>query len=86
MLMLDARRRAKVPVWHNHQMPENITLERREHIVLIGLNRVAKRNAFDPAMFYELARAYGDYERDGQPTTGIRRRAPVCTSDSGDHQ
>jgi len=40
----------------------NITEERRGHVFLIGLNRVAKRNAFDPAMFHELARAYGAYE------------------------
>jgi enoyl-CoA hydratase len=64
MFKLDAERRVKVPVCHNREMPENITLERREHVVLIGLNRVAKRNAFDPGMFYELARAYGDYDRD----------------------
>lgn len=42
----------------------NITTERRGHIFLIGLNRVAKRNAFDPPMFHDLARAYGSYEED----------------------
>ncbi len=42
----------------------NITEERRGHVLLIGLNRVAKRNAFDPAMFRELSHAYGDYEAD----------------------
>ena len=42
----------------------DITLERRGHILLIGLNRVAKRNAFDPPMFHDLARAYGSYEAD----------------------
>jgi enoyl-CoA hydratase len=31
-------------------------------VLLIGLNRVEKRNAFDPPMFYDLARAYGAYE------------------------
>ncbi|HWE53183.1 MAG TPA: crotonase/enoyl-CoA hydratase family protein [Bryobacteraceae bacterium] len=41
-----------------------VTLERRGHVWLMGLNRVAKRNAFDPAMFHELARAYGAYEAD----------------------
>jgi enoyl-CoA hydratase len=40
----------------------NITKERRGHLLLIGLNRVAKRNAFDPPMFHDLARAYGEYE------------------------
>jgi enoyl-CoA hydratase/carnithine racemase len=44
----------------------NITTERRGHVLLIGLNRVAKRNAFDPPMFRDLARAYGTYEADGE--------------------
>jgi len=42
----------------------NITTERRGHVLLIGLNRVAKRNAFDPPMFHDLARAYGAYDAD----------------------
>jgi enoyl-CoA hydratase len=42
----------------------NITTERLGHMLLIGLNRVAKRNAFDPPMFHDLARAYGLYEAD----------------------
>jgi len=42
----------------------NITTERRGHVFLIGLNRVAKRNAFDPPMFHDLARVYGSYEAD----------------------
>ena len=42
----------------------NIITERRGHVFLIGLNRVAKRNAFDPPMFFDLARAYGAYEAD----------------------
>lgn len=42
----------------------NITQERRGHVLLIGLNRVDKRNAFDPPMFHDLARAYGAYGAD----------------------
>ena len=42
----------------------NITQERLGHVLLIGLNRVAKRNAFDPPMFHDLAYAYGSYEAD----------------------
>lgn len=42
----------------------NITTERAGHVFLIGLNRVEKRNAFDPTMFNDLARAYGTYEAD----------------------
>jgi enoyl-CoA hydratase len=40
----------------------SITTEKAGHVFLIGLNRVSKRNAFDPPMFYDLARAYGEYE------------------------
>lgn len=40
----------------------NITKETLGHVLLIGLNRVAKRNAFDPPMFHDLARVYGEYE------------------------
>lgn len=42
----------------------NISLERHNHVLLIGLDRAAKRNAFDPRMFHGLARAYGGYEAD----------------------
>jgi enoyl-CoA hydratase len=42
----------------------SITTERRGPVFLIGLNRVSKRNAFDPPMFHDLARAYGSYEAD----------------------
>ena len=41
-----------------------ITTERVGQVLLIGLNRVEKRNAFDPPMFHDLARAYGSYEAD----------------------
>jgi enoyl-CoA hydratase len=41
-----------------------LTTERRGRVLLLGLNRVAKRNAFDPELFHTLAEALGDYERD----------------------
>ncbi|MNM90818.1 Carnitinyl-CoA dehydratase [compost metagenome] len=41
-----------------------ITLERREHVLLIGLDRVDKRNAFDLDMLDQLVLALGDYDRD----------------------
>jgi len=44
---------------------ERISVETREQVRLIGLNRPAKRNAFDLQMYAELAQAYGEYERDG---------------------
>lgn len=47
-----------------------VTVERREvaggrgSLALIGLNRVAKRNAADLRMLHELALAFGDADRD----------------------
>jgi enoyl-CoA hydratase len=41
-----------------------ITVQRAGHVVLIGLNREVKRNAVDPQMFHELARAYGAFDAD----------------------
>ena len=35
-------------------MPERITIERRGHLVLLGLDRANKRNAFDLQMLREL--------------------------------
>jgi enoyl-CoA hydratase/carnithine racemase len=41
-----------------------VTTEKRGHVLLIGLDRAAKRNAFDLAMFASLGRAYAELERD----------------------
>jgi enoyl-CoA hydratase len=49
----------------------NITSERRGRLLLIGLNRVAKRNAFDPPMFHELATALGVLEADPELWCGV---------------
>jgi enoyl-CoA hydratase/carnithine racemase len=43
---------------------ERVSVEVRDRVHLIGLNRAAKRNAFDLAMYAQLAQAFGDYERD----------------------
>src|SRR4051812_8448957 len=48
-----------------------ITTEQRGHLWLMGLNRPAKRNAFDPAMFFELAEAYGELERNPDLWCGV---------------
>ena len=42
----------------------NITIDQQGHVLLIGLNRPAKRNAFDLSMFENLALAYGELERN----------------------
>src|SRR5258708_26884308 len=37
----------------------------------MGLNRVGKRNAFDPSMFHELAKALGEFEADPELWCGV---------------
>lgn len=41
-----------------------VTTERNGHVMLIGLNRAEKYNAFDVQMLNELAEAYTAYEED----------------------
>jgi enoyl-CoA hydratase len=41
-----------------------ITVDRDGHVLLIGLDRIDKRNAADMAMLEQLAAAYGQFERD----------------------
>jgi enoyl-CoA hydratase/carnithine racemase len=39
-------------------LPDRITLERDGHVLLIGVNRPEKRNAFDLSTIEQLAAAY----------------------------
>lgn len=48
-----------------------INLERRGHVLLIGLDRAAKRNAFDLPLWDGLCRAYGELERDPALRVGV---------------
>jgi enoyl-CoA hydratase/carnithine racemase len=48
-----------------------ISTERRGHVLLIGLNRPAKRNAFTLEMLEQLALAYGELERDPELRCGV---------------
>jgi enoyl-CoA hydratase len=41
-----------------------VTTERRDGVLLIGLDRAAKRNAFDVAMFHQLCAAYATLEAE----------------------
>jgi enoyl-CoA hydratase len=50
---------------------ETVTLERDGHVLLIGLNRPHKRNAFTQAMLTDLARAYGLLESDPSVRVGV---------------
>jgi enoyl-CoA hydratase len=48
-----------------------ISTERQGHVLLIGLDRVAKRNAFDKTMLGMLGIAYAELERDDQLRCGV---------------
>jgi enoyl-CoA hydratase/carnithine racemase len=48
-----------------------IHLERSGHLLLIGIDRVAKRNAFDLPLWDGLCRAYGELERDPELRVGV---------------
>lgn len=46
--------------------PGRVSREKRGHVLLLGLDRTAKRNAFDQAMLDDLVTALGEYERDDE--------------------
>ncbi len=50
---------------------DTVTLERDGHVLMMGLNRPDKRNAFNVAMLSDLARAYGLLEADGDLRAGV---------------
>lgn len=50
---------------------ERISVETRGHVLLIGLDRTAKRNAFDLQMYAELGEALGNLQRDEQLRCGL---------------
>jgi enoyl-CoA hydratase len=49
----------------------SLTLERRGHVLLMGLNRPAKRNAFNIELLIELGRAYEQLESDDDLRCGV---------------
>lgn len=48
-----------------------VSTERQGHLLLIGLDRVAKRNAFDRAMLQALGQAYAELEHDDELRCGV---------------
>ncbi len=48
-----------------------VTTEKRGHVLLIGLDRAAKRNAFDVAMYHAVGRAYAALDRDDELRAGV---------------
>jgi enoyl-CoA hydratase/carnithine racemase len=50
---------------------EHITTEIRGHLLLVGINRPEKRNAFSLEMYRQLGRAYGRLEADKDLRCGV---------------
>ncbi|HEY5923873.1 MAG TPA: crotonase/enoyl-CoA hydratase family protein [Kofleriaceae bacterium] len=48
-----------------------VSVERRGHILLMGLDRTAKRNAFDLPMWDALCAAYAELDRDDELRVGL---------------
>jgi enoyl-CoA hydratase/carnithine racemase len=48
-----------------------VKVEKRGHVLLMGLDRAAKRNAFDLPMFDQLATAYTTLEDDAELRCGV---------------
>jgi enoyl-CoA hydratase/carnithine racemase len=49
----------------------HVSREQRGPIMLIGLDRVARRNAFDLEMLNQLSLAYGEFERNEQARVAV---------------
>jgi len=52
-------------------MEKNVTVERKGHVLLIGLNRPAKMNAFNLDMYIELSVALGELNSDPELRCGL---------------
>lgn len=48
-----------------------VSREKRGHIMLIGLDRANKRNAFDLPMLDDMCLAYGEFERDSEARVAL---------------
>lgn len=48
-----------------------VTVTRKAHILLIGLDRADKMNAMNRAMYHEIAAAYGELQRDPALRVGL---------------
>jgi enoyl-CoA hydratase len=52
-------------------MEKKVTVEKRGHVFLMGLNRAAKMNAFDVDMYIELSIAFGELNNDPELRCGL---------------
>ena len=50
---------------------DNLTIEVRDHVLFMGLNRPAKRNAFDLDLYQSLSLAYDELERNQDLRCGV---------------
>lgn len=48
-----------------------VSRERRGHVLLLGLDRAAKRNAFDLPLWTDLCRAYAELDADDELRVGV---------------
>ena len=48
-----------------------ILVEKRGHVLLMGINRPEKRNALTLDMYFDLARAYGELDRNPELRCGL---------------
>ena len=48
-----------------------VSTGQRGHVLVIGLDRAAKRNAFDLPLYHALARAYAELDRDDDLRCGV---------------
>ena len=55
----------------NQPACSRVTLDRHGHVLLIGLDRVAKRNAFDLELLNALSLAYGEFEADSEARVAV---------------
>lgn len=55
----------------NQSSSSRVSRERRGHVFLIGLDRVAKRNAFDLDLLNALSLAYGEFEADSEARVAV---------------
>jgi enoyl-CoA hydratase/carnithine racemase len=55
----------------NQSTSGRVSREKRERIMLIGLDRTAKRNAFDLDLLNDLCLAYGEFERDDEARVAL---------------
>src|SRR5512137_811493 len=68
------RCRSMRSIQEEKRLPMNetkITVERRGHVLLVGLNRPEKMNAFDVEMYLEISAALGELNRDRELRCGL---------------